>query len=515
MTSREDLILQEVHARANQRSAVSDLVQAIRGELFDKQLAVLDDPAKEKAALCSRRAGKTSMWPRVAVITALERPRCLVRIWAVNKQRAVEMVWEEMKLLCARHKIDAVFNHTVHTVKLPNGSEIRLLGADKQKEAEKKRGDKTAAEIIVESQLFGPYLQNIVEDIAGPCLADLNGTFYLEGTPGPVCAGHWYSISGGNDTASRWVSQGRELQGNRVGAGWSCHRWSLLDNPFPNGKEHWRGWLRDRKQKRRWADDNPTYLREYLGRWVSDTDSLFYAFDPVRNTFETPNPQPWGPGWMHTLGWDLGFHDDMAIVVWGFHPSRAELYEAYSWKKPGAGIDEIYEQIRDLEKRGFNIVRKVADTGGGGKMFVEEFQKRFPHSFEAAQKRDKYDHVRLLNDDLRTGFVKVQQGSPYALELAELPKAAEPEDDKPESAPKEDPRFANHCCDAGLYSYRGAMHFLHRDAPQKPRRGSPEWIAEQERSNIQRLESRRTKEGDCWLDKYDEHTTDFLGGFDE
>lgn len=512
MPDRDEIVLQEITARAQQRLAVAELTRAIKAELFDKQLDVLNDPAKEKAALCSRRAGKTSLWPRVAFIGALERPRSLIRIWAVNALRAEQLVWEEMKLLCARHKIEAIFNNTKHTVKLPNGSEIRLLGADKQKEAEKKRGDKTLIEIIIESQLFGPYLETIVEDIAGPCLADLNGTFYLEGTPGPVCAGHWYSISGGNDTASRWTSQGREVQGIHTGSGWSCHRWSLLDNPYPSGKEHWHGWLKDRKEKRRWTDDNPTYLREYLGRWVNDFDALFYSFDPVRNTFipGSNGVQPWGQGWMHTLGWDLGFHDDMALVVWGFHPSLPELYEAFSWKKPGASADEVIEQIAQLEKRKFALIKMVADTGGGGRMFVEEIQKRYPYSFEPAQKSQKYDHVRMLNDELRTGFVKLQRGSPYALEMAELPKAAEPEDDKPERAPKEDARFANHCCDAGLYAFRGAMHFLHRDEQPEIKAQTPAWFAAQEAKIVADLESRRMKDGDPWLSRYDTPSDDFL-----
>ncbi len=510
MADRESLVLQELAARAQQKLTVDSLVKSIRSELFDKQLAVLDDPSKEKAALCSRRAGKTSLWPRVAVITALERARSLTRIWAVSKTRAVELVWTEILLLCARHKIQIKPNETKHTIIFPNGSEIRLLGADKQKEAEKKRGDKTACEIIIESQLFGPYLEAIVEDIAGPCLADLNGTFYLEGTPGPVCAGHWYSISGGNDTASRWVSPGREVQGTHVGSGWSCHRWSLLDNPFPNGKEHWRQWLTERKLKRRWDDDNPTYLREYMGRWVSDLEALFYTFDPIRNTFDPERFKPYGPGWMHTLGWDLGFHDDMALAVWGFNPAYPELYEAFSWKKPGAGADEVMAQIADLEKRKLNIVKMVADTGGGGKMYVEEIQKRFQRHFEPAQKAQKYEHVRMLNDELRTGFVKLAQGSPYALEMAELPKKDEPDDDKPEAAPKEHPGFANHCCDAGLYAFRGSMHWLHREGPAKIVKGSPQWYAAEEAAIVARAEARRTKEGECWMNRFDTPSEDFL-----
>jgi hypothetical protein len=298
-----------------------------------------------------------------------------------------------------------------------------------------------------------------------------------------------------------------------VGAGWSCHRWSLLDNPYPSGKEHWRAWLADRKAKRRWADDNPTYLREYLGRWVNDYDALFYAFDPVRNTF-IPNPnriEPWGPGWTHTLGWDLGFRDDMALVAWGFHPSLPNLYEAFSWKKPGASMDEVMDQVIALERRKFNLAQLFADTGGGGKMFVEEAMKRYPYAWSAAKKTDKYDHVRFMNDDLRGGFLQLQAGSPYALEMAELPRADElDEDDKPEKAPTEHPGFANHCCDAGLYAYRGSMHYLHRDPPTKVAPGTKEWFAKEEARIVSNIAQKRASKGDSWLDRYDAPSADFL-----
>ena len=512
MSSRDQLVLQEVVARAQQRLAVADIVKAIRAELFDKQLAVIDDTSKLVAPICSRRAGKTNIWPRAATICALERPRSLIRIWAVSLLRAKQLVWDELIRLHQRHKLEVKYNETTHTMKFPNGSEIRLLGADKLKEAEKKRGDKTAMEIIIESQLFGGYLEKIVDDIAGPGLADLDGTFYCEGTPGPVCAGHWYSISGGNDTASRWISPGRSVQGSQVGGGWSCHRWTLLDNPYPSGKEHWHNWLTRKKAAMRWADDNPTYLREYLGKWVNDYDALFYAFDPVRNTFLPTEREPWGPGWMHTLGWDLGFRDDMALVVWGFHPLLPDLYEAFSWKKPEVrSASVVIDEIVKLEQRKFNIIKMVADTGGGGKMYVEDVMKRFPYSFEPAQKQHKYDHVRLLNDDLRTGFVKLAQGSPYALEMAELPKAPDEEDDSKEAkAPKEHPAFANHCCDAGLYAYRGSMHYLHQEGAKPVKPGTAEHYAREEARMLENIHKKRAKDGATWLERYDSPSDDFL-----
>lgn len=496
---RAQAILEEMALRQRERERTAEVVRAIKGELFDKQLAVLDDPSREIGTLCTRRAGKTSLWSRAGTITALERPRTLTRMWAINRLRCKQLLWSELEYLSARHKLGVKFNDTELTAKFPNGSEIRLLGADKQKEAEKKRGDKTAMEVVLEAQGFGPYLRSIVEDIATPCLADLNGVFYLEGTPGPICSGYWYEISGGNDGSSRWTSQN----------GWSMHRWSVLDNPH---LPHMRQWLAEHKLKKRWADDNPTYLREWLGKWVNDLEILFYAFDPMRNTFDyghgPGNVEPWGPGWQHVLGWDLGSRDDMALVAWGFHPSLPDLYEAYSWKKPGAGIDEVIGQIDQLEQRGFKFTEMVADTQGGGKMFVEETMRRYPkYAFNAAKKNDKPAHVRLFNDELRTGHIKVKRGSPYAQEICELPKDPdwldEQKEGKAETPPYEDPRFANHCCDAGLYAWRSAIHYLHREPPEPILVNTPRWYSEREKEFIAKIEARLKRDAEkSWLDNY-------------
>jgi len=506
LQDRAQLILAEVAARKAARERVAVTVAAIAGELFDKQLALWMDPAREKAALCTRRAGKTECWTRIATITALERPRGLVRLWAINRLRCKQLIWEPLMYLLARHQIAHEANETELTVRLFNGAEIRLLGADKDKEAQKKRGDKTDMEVVIESQLFGPYLYSLVNDVVNPCLFDNRGTLYLEGTPGVVCGGFWFDVTGNENTASRWQSPGRlHADGTLVGAGWSCHHWSLLDNPhLPNAHED----LTELKRRRNWADDHPTYVREYLGRWVNDYNALYYAFDPVRNTFEEGKIQPWGKGWTHTLGWDLGGVDDMALVVWGFHPDHDKLYEAFSWKRSFSGselsaMDEVMKQIGDLGSRGFNITTMYADTGGGGRMYVDEVIKRYPYSFQPAKKSEKYEHVLLLNDELRSGHAKLRLGSSYAAEMTELPKKQPwPDPDDPQAPPQEDPRFANHCCDAGLYAFRGAMHYLHRDPPKKVAPNTSEWFRQQEAAMIQKIVDRKASADERdWLEK--------------
>ena len=489
---------EELARRESNLSRARSLTATIRGELFDKQLRFIDDPARSKAALCTRRAGKTSMWARYCTMVCLEQPNSLIRIWAINRLRAKQLLWQEFKNVFARHRISVKEHETELTMRFENGSEIRLLGADKDKEAQKKRGDKTRMEVILEAQLFGPFLKTLVEDVAEPCLFDLQGTMCLEGTPGPVPTGFWYWVTGDEKTPERgeWHSKGMlvstgqtvagEVEKELVGAGWSCHRWSVLDNPhLPHAAVE----LAAIRKKRSWSLDTPTYMREYRGLWVRDDGVLFYKYNSGRNDYSLVELQPWGAGWTHVLGWDLGSRDDMALGVWGWHPSKRELYQAAEWKKPGASAEEVIEQIEKWEKMGFKFIAKVADTGGGGLMYVEQVMRRSSHVFVAAKKSEKLEHVRLMNDDFMSGRLRVQQGGEYAGELSALPKDPNWDPDSGE-APGEDPRFPNHLCDCHLYSWRHALNYIDFEA-EKPEEPVNDRI---EREDEERLSAPQTTE---------------------
>lgn len=444
-------------AREQKHKPRFDLPGAIDATLFDKQLAFDRDRARRKAAFCTRRAGKTDLVPKRLVKRLWSEPESIRVFLAITRIRARELIWRPLEILNEKYSLGLDMREQAAVVRFPNHSELRLRGADDKREAGKGRGDKLHGVDIDEAQTFDPeVLRTMIDDVYGPTLEDVLGDMNVYGTPGVVCAGEWYEMTRPD------VEQRRK--------GWSVHEWGVLDNPF---MAHMKARLPELKIERGWADDNPTYLREWCGRWVNDSSALFYRYDDARNGHAFPEEHFIGGRWRHVLGWDLGLRDEMALVVWAFEPKTRDVYEAFSWKKNDITSDEVVDEVRKLEKRGYNFLNKVADTGGLGALVVDEVGKRTGMHFDAAKKTEKGAHVELFNDDLLTGRAKLRRGSPYAREIAVLPKDPETPEDK---WPEEDSRFANHCCDAGLYAWREALHYLHRPTePPPPKMNDPEW----------------------------------------
>lgn len=446
--------LLELHSRVTHQGHARDeraaAIARLRRPLFVQQSAFIDDEAREKAALCTRRAGKTTLAPRYLLEVAIE-AGALVQYWAITRLRAKQLIWRELKDACAEADIDADFNETELTCRPALGGEIRLLGADKEQSADRKRGDKTALVMIDEAQLFGSYLKTMVEDIVGPSLMDLRGTICLMGTPGIVCAGYWFE-------ATRAEAQERKH-------GFSVHQWSVLDNPhMPDAAAE----IESIKKKRRWDETNPTLLREWRGRWVNDTGALVYKYDDLRNGYSV---LPTARGWVHILAVDLGSggeNDPMAASVLSWTPALPDLYVTKTQKfRDAKTTRELMVVVQQWERELGGFVARIIDTGGGGKLTAQDLQDRYAIAFEAATKTEKHLHQRLLNDDLLSGAVRVPLGSDLAEELKTLPK-------DPDDETKEDPRFPNHCADTLLYGWRKARHFWHVAEEPKPPPGSRE-----------------------------------------
>lgn len=419
----------------------------LRNRLFPKQLALLESTARHKAALCSRRAGKTETAATYLLDAATSYDKVRVVYVALTRRTAKKLLWQRLKDLAKANAIDVTWNNSELIGYLSNGSEIWLTGAADTDDIEKLRGFAFKLAILDECGSFGAHLEELVDDVLEPTLLDEDGTICLLGTPVAACAGLFHEVTG---------SQKRK--------GWELHSWTVRDNPHI---PHFDRWLTEHMERKGWDTDHPVYLREWCGRWVRDAESLVYKWQQERNSYtELPDEQ-----WHKILGIDLGYDDLTAFVVCHFSPDLPDCYLGDCWGNSGLDTVDIAGVIGDYQERHGAFTSIVADTGGLGKMIVEELNKRHGLSVIPAEKTAKQDFIEHFNGDMRTGRIKIEAGSPYEDEIEIL------QWDDSKKRRVEDERFSNHFCDAGLYAWRESLHYAHID-PAAPLEGDAALEAE-------------------------------------
>jgi hypothetical protein len=124
------------------------------------------------------------------------------------------------------------------------------------------------------------------------------------------------------------------------------------------------------------------------------------------------------------------------------------------------------------------------DTGGLGKKIAEELTSRRGLPIEAAQKTEKFAHIELVNDALRTGRLFLPRGSRCGEDALKV----EWDRSTPERLKVSD-RFHSDVLDALLYGFRACLQWLHVPAtPPLPQLASAERFALEERRMMDRLE---------------------------
>ena len=457
--------LQDEFARRFGRAGVS---AAILAGLFPQQLALVNDPARRKAALCGRRAGKTTGMGSYLVKVAEENPECVVVYIALSRSSAKRLMWPILrrlnrKLYVNKGLAEIEFNNTDLTATFPNGSQVWLTGANDEDDIDKLRGDKYKLVVIDECASFGQHLAALIEEVLDPAVAEVDGTIVMTGSPSVICVGPFYTAT------------------TATGGEWSRHHWTMLDNPMyeawkgkPDWRERAKAALAAKRASKGWSETNPIYIREWMGEWVASDAGLVYHFDKDKNTY-TRLPTGWEFSDFHyILGLDLGYRDPTAFVVCAYAEDLPDLYVVEEFSKPGMIPSEIEAKIRELDSH-YHFIRMVADTGGLGKSIVEGFtRKGLP--LIAAEKTRKFEFIELMNGDMADGHIKAPPGSELVKQWKSVrlvdSRSGEPEDEKARGGmgyrPKENDADPNDLVDACLYAFREAYHWLYRAPPPPP-----------------------------------------------
>lgn len=434
--------------------------RAIRADLFDRQLQLYDDPSRSKAAHPGRRSGKSELVPRAALLDVFKAGfEETIIIGAETQKKARALHWAKLARLVLRFDLPLRPNKSEGTWSTPWGATIVFWGVKDKGAVDLLRGFKLRSAYFDEVATYAPLLKYLTRDVVQPALSDTGGTLYLLGTPSVTRAGPWFEICNGDV------------------AGWSVHHWTMLENKrFPRDP---RDALFEVLQRNKWTEDNATYQREWLGRFVNDIEAQVYQYLASRNDVVGLPAHFDLATWLFVIGADFGTRNPCGWVVWGWHPHERDLYAVHAEKHRGLLTDQAAKVTGELCET-YRPIGLVGDVGGLGKPYAEEWNQRYagrnknlehpaPHEYampimKAADKQGKFGHIRIMNGDLGTGRIHIVQDAckDYSDELATLPYYKL---DVPDDQLKEHPGHENHLCDGGLYGYIETRTYLN-EAPE-------------------------------------------------
>ncbi len=438
---------------ARKRHTSSDYL----ADLFPQQRAFFADPAKVKAALCGRRAGKT--WAVAAGLyeSAKRNRRSLNPYICLSGVSARRIMWPVLEEFNERYRLGMKMHSHELVAELSNGSSIFCVGGDDSRKVEALRGGKYGRVAIDEAGSFPRLLlRYLCDDVLDAALMDLDGDMWLTGSPNAACVGHFYDITQGTNPDVAKVP---------------THHWNMLDNiHLPHAAE----WLRKKRESKGWTEDSPVYRREYLGHWVRDATSLVFRFDRARHL--KLGAEVVG-GLRSVLGVDLGASatiQSTAFVANSWEQHSKVIRTRYAKKMAGMIPSTGAEEVKRLMAL-YSATHAVVDAGGLGNGYVEEWRQRHSLPVQAAEKRHKFAYVELLNGELDVGHLLIDDGAATRdlVEELELLQWNEDRDDF-------DDRFADHCVDAWLYSWRDCYAWLEEQLPPPgPEAGTSAWELEQ------------------------------------
>lgn len=458
MTDFDALLLEAIELTTKKNT-----LHLVQEDSFPEQRKFIDDPERLKALHCTRRAAKSYTAGLYLIETALKYPGCNCLFVALTRESAFEIIDKDiLQVINRKHNLGMELNKSSLVYTFPNGSIIKLIGIDAdEKQMDKQLGKKFRLACIDEGSIYTVNVRHFIYDILGPAMADEDGTICFFGTSSNITQGLFFDIT------------------NNKEQGWSIHRWSAHQNPHIN----WQRQLDEIAKNRPLYMQTPQFRQWYLNEWVVETDKLVYKVNLEKNLFKEL-PYHGSKAWTFNLGVDLGWEDDNAFILSGYHDNDPTLYIIKVFKKNHMYFDhddpelsvkaKIKEFMSDPE---FPIWRVIID--GANKQGVESMNIRGDIPFEYADKMGKVDHIEMMNGELIQGQIKIHT-SCMDLVNEMMSLVWRTDGDKIRYPKVEHPSLPNHLCDAALYSWYYGYSFLATPAKRALMPGSAEYIKEQE-----------------------------------
>lgn len=395
-------------------------------------------------------------------------PGSIAYIVMPTRDRCRDTFWDRWKDLCTQFGLtDDNHHETLLETRCKNGSIVRLVGVPDKKRADRIRGQTLDLIIIDEAANFADdVLQYLIEHCCSAALGIRQGQLYVCSTPGMEPAGYLYRLY-----------TDKQLEFSR-------HFLSLKDNPAWKDPDVY---LAKVRRQFGYTDDDPTYQREWLGKWVADYSLRVYRLTDENFIDDTPRCD------FHVMAVDLGATDESAICVLGWQAGKRTLYCVHEEADSDLDITSVAERARELQEKYRPLVTMV---DGAAKQSVLELQNRHNIPLEATPKAPGYKPkaIAQLNADFRRKAVLVPRSFNVVGQMRALQWHAKA------IGVKENPGQPNDRCDAFLYAYLRAYHYVEQMKTEEPEYGTDAyWRAEQEKVREEHERRSRPKDPqDVW-----------------
>lgn len=504
------VVARQEAARRRATNKWADKAAFLRSLLMAIQARLEADQNLRIAVGSPRQTGKSTGVMLIVLIRCLEKAGAEWVVVGLTRPSIKGIYWSPLKQLNEQFELGIKFHNQELTATLPNGSTVKFVGADNIGEIEKLRGGRYNGVIIDECKSFPAFLfRELVHDILEPALMAKQGQLYVIGTPGEDLAGPFYEATADEpivfrDAEGTPIRQSYRLFGTECSLPyiWSTHKWTMEDNTTvferSDGSKYtmWDQALAI-KARNGWSDDNPTWLREYKGRWVPADTKRVWRYSPYKHDYKPLADTLWGVpeqvgGYKRVIGFDFGTRDGTGIVIWAWNEYNRDLWELYSAKRQRKvgerlSIREIADWYKELEAEYGPFEGWPADPAGLATMVMDTLADEYGVFLEPAEKKEKLDHIELFNNDLDAGHIHIREGSALSEELA----AGRWDLSKLEKGKREeDPKIPNDVSDAGVYGFRFCNHRRAQLQPQRVVTFSRQWWAEQAAKDLSDAEKR-------------------------
>jgi hypothetical protein len=462
----------------------------IRSTLHAKQRQSEADESTQKSLIAGRRGGKTYGEAADLLIHALENPLANNLFVTLAKSHARTLLWDNpktgLKVLNRLFDVGLHMDNTKAIATLPNGALISLHGASKADELEKIRGRANDRVKVDECASFAPLrLKNLVDNCIVPTLADYNGRLTLSGTPGSVPAGPWWDstsiyVHGENpfkNEKPRCVAFDKKHLAMPGEYEWVCHRYNFEDNvALPGLREFAYG----RKLAKRWGDDDPSWVREWLGFWLIDFEALVYRYKPEYDWSGGVIPRK--ADWRYVMSLYWGKTGTVGIVVLAYSETTHGLWQVAERKIEDATLRSVASTIRKFDGK-FGIDEMVGARYGNLDKIFEDLADLHGIYINVVSTKGKVDLQVLANEDMDMAMVHMLKDSELRSEALRLQWK--------DPGVKEDLTYiSNELSSAFTFGWRFCYHRGPRTSknkgPEKGTREHDEQMAERELIELER-----------------------------